>query len=89
MRTAKKRTAPSPRTRVAVKQNEKEPVAVEVLATSIVDISKAAKSLLSSRLKFDALVMLISHASKVPQKHVRAVLDGIYSLEETYLKEKE
>jgi hypothetical protein len=58
----------------------------EVLASAIVDISRAAKSLLSSRLRHDTLIMLISHSAKVPQKHVKAVLDSLTDLERRYLK---
>lgn len=59
---------------------------IEVLAASIVDISKAAKSLLSSRLRHDTLIMLIAHSSKVSQKNVKAVLDSLTDLERRYLK---
>jgi len=58
----------------------------EVLASAIVDISKAAKSLLSSRLRHDTLIMLIAHSSKVSQKNVKAVLDSLTDLERRYLK---
>lgn len=78
------RTTPTtPVPKVAVKNDD---TPIEVLAASIVDISRAAKSLLSSRLRHDTLIMLISHSSKVSQKNVKAVLESLTDLERRYLK---
>lgn len=66
------------------------PVPVEVLATSIEAISKGVAKLRESRLNDRALVLLIQHACSraISARDVRLVLEGIESLEKTYLKPK-
>jgi hypothetical protein len=63
-----------------------DPPAPEVLAQAIVDISNGVKKLYNTRLTEKTLVLLISHASKVTQKDVQAVLSAMYYLDKTYLK---
>ena len=78
--------------KVTVKQDEKKPVPVEVMAASIVSISEGIKKLRASPLNDRALVLLIQHAcpqvnyKPVSGKDVRAVLAGIEGLEREYLK---
>lgn len=84
--------------RVEVKQVENAEVPVEIIAQAVVDISVGMKKLLSGTLTEDALVLLIQHAAPnqkkhrhatrvpYPQKTIRAVLQGIASLEKTYIK---
>lgn len=84
------------KTRTAkVIQAPESPVPVEVLAESIVTISQGVTTLLSGPLKESALILLIQHAApkvgkypakQVSQADVRAVLEGIKSLEREYLK---
>lgn len=84
--------------KVTVKQDEVKPVPVEVLADSIVAISDGVKKLRSGRLNDRALMLLIQHAApnvggrynqgQVPMKHVRAVIEGMESLERVYLTPK-
>lgn len=82
------------KTDVKVIQQDDKPIPVEVLAQSIKAISDGIKKLRSGPLTDTALILLIQHASptvgyqKVTIKHVRAVLDGMESLERTYLKKK-
>lgn len=83
---------------IAVKQNDENPVTVEVLAESIKSISDGVKKLRAGRLNDKAIVLLIQNAApsvgnryqttKVSVNVVRAVLEGMESLEETYLKKK-
>ena len=73
-----------------------EPMPVEVLADSIKAISEGIKKLRTSRLNDKALILLIRHATpgvgsrynpkRVGATEIRAVLEGIESLETTYLK---
>lgn len=70
---------------------------VEVLAESISSIAQGVKKLLAGPLNERALVLLIQNAcpqvGKYPphaitQKEVKAVLEGLQSLEKEYLKPK-
>jgi hypothetical protein len=85
--------------KIAIKQDEKEPVPVEVLATSIRAISGGIKKLRSGPLGERALLLLISEncqmkkaRSRYPTKHkvspavIKSVLDSIESLQSAYLK---
>jgi hypothetical protein len=82
---------------VTVKQNEEAPIAVEIMAESIVAISQGIKKLRTTRLNDRALFLLIQNASpsvgnyppkKVTIGEIKAVLEGIESLEKTFLKKK-
>lgn len=80
--------------KVKVVQEDKAPVAVEVIASAIISISQGVKALRASRLNDRALLLLIQHAAPMvgnkplSQKEVRAVLDGIESLEATYIRKR-
>lgn len=83
---------------VSVKQDEQNPVTIEVLAESIKAISAGVKALRNGKLKDDALILLIQHAAptikhqgrysraRLTPKAIRAVLQGLESLEQTYIK---
>lgn len=86
--------------KVVVKQvpeKEKE-VPIEVLADSIVAIAAGMKKLRSGRLSDRALFLLIQDAapnkggkygnSPLPVKTIKAVFEGIESLERSFLKKK-
>jgi hypothetical protein len=77
---------------IIVKQIEEAPVAAEILAESIVTISKGVKKLMAGPLADDALVLLIQEAAggrgKVSQGDVRLVLKSIGKLEELYVRRK-
>jgi hypothetical protein len=66
-----------------------EPPTPEVLAQAIVDIAAGLKKLNASRLKSNAVVLLVHEASGVGKPAVRAVLDALATLEQTYLKPKD
>lgn len=76
-----------------VVKNDTE-IPVEIIAQAIVAISEGIKKLRSSRLKDDALFLLIQRASpdlrnpyrKVGIKEIEAVFEGIESLERKFLK---
>lgn len=81
---------------VVVKQNPDEEVPTEVLADAVVAISQGIKKLRSGRLNDRALVLLITDAAPTTKKgyqrisvrprDVRAVLDGIESLEAAFIR---
>lgn len=83
--------------KIVVKQNEEKVVPVELMAENILAISQGIKKLIGGPLNEKALVLLIQNAApswgkyparKVGPNEVRAVLEGIESLEATYLKKK-
>lgn len=57
-----------------------------ILARDIEAVAKAARSLTSSRLRENALILLLSHSSKLTQKGVKQVLDAMKDLDRKYLK---
>lgn len=87
---------PTKPTTIAVKQDDADTVPVEVLATSVRDISRGIKKLLTGPMSRDALALLIqrntptskhrkSYGRRIPIKTINAVLDGVASLEQTFL----
>jgi len=84
--------------KLVLKQDAEKPVPVEIIADSIVSISDGLRKLRAGRLNDRALILLIQHASPmagagrlrkpISAKEVRAVLEGIESLEREYLKPK-
>lgn len=82
---------------VNVVQDAKAPVPIEVMAESVRAISQGVKKLLAGPLSDKAIVLLIQNAApsvgryptrKIGTVEVRAVLEGIESLERVYLKPK-
>lgn len=53
---------------------------------AILDISKAMKTLSKSRLKREAIVVLIQDKSRLGKSTIELVLNNLESLEETWLK---
>jgi len=82
--------------KIKVVQDEEKPVPVEVLATSIRDISRGMQKLRQGPLNERCLELLIQHAAGTtgyPQRkptlaEVRAILDGIENLERAYLRKR-
>lgn len=72
--------------KLVVKQNEKDPVPIEVLSSSIRDIARAMRQINSGPLKRHAVVLLIQDICKISQRDIRAVLEAMDLLESTYLK---
>ena len=71
-----------------VKQGE-PPIPTEVLADSIVAISAGMRKIRQGRLGDRAILVLLKDATGVPQYTIKKVLDGLESLEATYLKKKQ
>ncbi len=81
---------------VKITQDPEAPVAIEILAESIVSIAQGVKNMLAGPLTEKAIVLLITHACPmtggrfnkraVSPPVVRAVLEGIEALEHEYLK---
>lgn len=75
---------------IDVRQPEppEKPIPVEVLAQAIIDISAAMKKIDASRLRREAVVLLISEHSGVGKPAVRLVLNNLEALESIWLKPK-
>lgn len=83
---------------VVITQNSEEEIPTEIIATHIKAISDGIKKLRSGRLNDKALFLLIQNAApsiggkystqKVSITEIRAVFQGLESLEDTYLKNK-
>jgi hypothetical protein len=72
--------------KVVVTQKPDEPVVEkQVLATAIVNISKAFNALRNGGLNRHAIEVLVHDASKVGKPDVRAVLDSLEQLRKDYL----
>lgn len=83
------------KTKVRQSEEPAKEIPTEVLASSIVAIAEGVRKLRAGRLNDKALLLLIQHAapnvgprnySPLSIKEIRAVLDGIESLETTYLR---
>lgn len=61
---------------------EDQPEGPELLADAIIDVSKAAKTLLASRLTRKALLVLLHHSSGVSQRDIGIVLDHATHLDQ-------
>lgn len=59
---------------------------VPELERAITSIANAMKPLRASRLTDKALYLLLSHASGVPQRDCKKVVDALGDLEKNYLK---
>jgi hypothetical protein len=69
---------------VTVVQNEEAPVAKEVLAQAIIDISAAMKKLSAGKLNRRAIVVLVAHDTHQYQNSVERVLDSLEHLKQNY-----
>ena len=62
------------------------PESKEVLADAIVKIGEAANQLRKSGLNEKAIVVLLSHKTKISMSDIRAVLNGLRQLRAWYCK---
>lgn len=67
-----------------VVQEPDKPIAEEIIAKAIIDISEATKKALNAGLKREAIVTLIHANSSVGKPHIRLVLNNLESLRQTW-----
>jgi hypothetical protein len=67
-------------------QDEQKPHATEIIADSIVEISKAMRKINATRLTRDAIVTLIQRNCGVSRASIEIVLLNLDSLEHDWLK---
>ena len=79
---------------VSVKQDPEKPVPIEVLAESIKTIAQGVRKLRAGPLNDRCLFLLVQHAAPkvdyktISARDIKAVFDGIDSLENEYLRKK-
>lgn len=61
-------------------------VPVDIMAQSIRDIAASLRKLQNSKFTRRAIIVLLQDASKVSQRDIVRVMDGIHELEKLYLK---
>lgn len=69
-----------------IKQDEQNIVEQPILAQAIVEMSRATKKALSTRLTTKAIITLIAHESKLPRRDIEIVINNLLELENTWLK---
>jgi len=69
---------------LTVKQDEREPVAKEVLAQAIVRISESLTTLRKSGLNRPAIVALVKDDTGIPKSTIATVLDSLEHLRRNY-----
>lgn len=82
------------KTKLRVKQDPENEIAVEVIAKAVADISVGIKKLRAGPLNDKALLLLIQHATptqaysgaRIGVGVIKDVLEGIESLEKIYIK---
>lgn len=71
---------------LTVKQNSDAEVSTEIIAESIVEISRGMKKLRGGRLNDTALVTLLKASTGQSARTIQDVLDGLNSLEAKYIR---
>jgi hypothetical protein len=72
-----------------VKRDEQNPEPVELIAKSIIDVADAARKMMASPLKIDAIVLLLHHSigvRNITQYQIKQVLLHAAALKTNYLK---
>ena len=72
-------------TRIRVEKSD-PPETKAVLAEAIVRIGEAAEALRASGLNEKAIVVLLNYATKVSQRDIRLILDGLRQLRGWYCR---
>lgn len=73
-------------TKARVVQDKENPIATEIIASSIREISQGVKKIRAGSLNDKALILLLSKSSGVAQYECERVLNSLESLESTYLR---
>ena len=71
---------------VIVKRDEKNPQSMELIADSIIEISKGFRRLSESRLKQRVIVLLIKDLTGVSMGDIEKVLNAAQQLEKQFIK---
>lgn len=71
---------------ITIKQDEKNPEPMELIAASIIEIASAVRKLHNGKLKQRVILLLIKDMTSIPLGTIEVVLNAIEKLEKTYLK---
>lgn len=71
---------------VTIKSDDKNPEPLEIIAKSIIDVSKAFKRLNESRLKRRVIVLLLQDMTGISINSINTILDAVPKMEEHFLK---
>lgn len=63
-----------------VKQKPEEPIAPEIIAKALIDMSEGIKKALSAGLKREAIVVLIQARTKISQRDIYLVMENLEHL---------
>lgn len=75
--------------KVIITQKPEEPiVATEILAQAILSLSNSMRLLNQSRLKREAIVVLIHDRSKIGKRDIEVILNNLEQLSDDWLKPK-
>lgn len=74
------------KTNLKIKQDPKNPVPAEVIADALIKLSRAIKVLEETKLNRRAIVILLSHSSRVNMTDVEKVVDSLASMETDWIK---
>lgn len=72
--------------KAVIQQDPEDIVETPILAQAIVAMSKAMEKLLVNGLNRKAIIVLVSHDSKISQRDVIAVIDSLQNLAKVYTK---
>ena len=74
------------KTKAAVPRPQPTPVDRQTLAEAIVRVSDGMRKLTGSGLNRKAIIVLLQHSTKVSNKQITAVLDGLDELAKEYTR---
>lgn len=71
---------------VTIKSDEKNPEPLEIIAKSIIEVSRGFQRMNESRLKRRVIVLLLHDMTGTPINHINTILDAAPKLEEHFTK---
>lgn len=69
-----------------IQDPNKKPIATEILAESIVRISRGVTEIRNGRLNESGLMTLLAASTGLPKRDIKKVLDAIQDLERDYVR---
>ena len=71
---------------IRVKKSEVKPESTEILAEAIVRISESMEKLLASGVNMNAILILVSHDTKIGKSTIKKVFDSMKRLKGWYCR---
>lgn len=73
---------------VTIKKDEKNPEPMEIIANSIIEVSRGFQKFNDSKLNKRAILVLIKDLTGLPMGEIERVLNAAASLEKWFIKQK-